>query len=301
MRLDVVLFKQYSKFSRSFLQKFIKRVGVRVNGRLVKKPHNLVKPGDKISVSKKDFDEFLAAQTASSASGTRLNFDKSCILYSGKKFLVIDKPPFICTERAGKGFFLVHRLDKDTSGVLVLARDQVTQAALQNEWQLRRVKKTYIALVKGEVKPERGAIEAGILRSIHNRRKMAVSSSQKAREASTEYEVIKYFPAPSFCSQSLTLLKAFPRTGRTHQIRVHFSSIGYPIIGDGVYGDKKINRCFKKTFGLKRQFLHAAELCFRHPVTKKRVSFKAKLPRDLENIVKMSARSERWGVRFFTQ
>ena len=160
---------------------------------------------------------------------------------------------------------IVHRLDKDTSGVMVIAKNSMTQANLSNQFATRVVKKTYLTLVKGHLAPEHGIIEASLGRDPSNRKKMAVVT--KGREAKTEYKVVRYI-------RNYTLLKIKPETGRTHQIRVHLAAIGFPVAGDTTYG-------VKSPF-LSRQFLHACKLAFKLPSTGEQVEFEAELPHDLE-------------------
>lgn len=276
MRLDIYLTQKYKNFSRGFIQKFIRDIGVKINGKLVKKSNFIVLESGKIDIPEKEFAVFQKSKLPNSV---KFPFDKKQIIFEGKDFFVVDKPPFVKTEDIVSGFFPVHRLDKDTSGVLVIAKNPVSQAALQQKWHEREVKKTYIVLIKGQIKPSKGAIEAGIFRSSNDRRKMAVSASKLSRASFTEYEVKKYF-------ENGSLLYVYPKTGRTHQIRVHFASIGYPVIGDAIYGDKQLNKRFERVFGLKRQFLHAAELKLKHPVTGKNVIFTSPLPDDLEEVLK---------------
>ena len=159
---------------------------------------------------------------------------------------------------------IVHRLDKDTSGVMLVAKNNVAQANLVDQFKARLVVKAYLALVKGRLTPENGVIEAPIGRDPRNRKRMAVVA--EGREARTEYQVIKYIG-------DYTLLEVRPQTGRTHQIRVHLSAIGYPVVGDKVYGVKSAY--------LSRQFMHACRLGFKLPSTGKYVEFKSELPPDL--------------------
>ena len=271
MRLDIFLVSQYKQFSRGFLQKFIREIGVKVNGVMTKKTHYFLNEDDKLELSVGDLEKFLDSKTLPRKARDIKN---ETILFENKDFLVVEKQPFIRSEDVINGFFPVHRLDKDTSGVLVIAKNIVAQAALQKQWRERLVKKTYVALVKGVLKPAKGAIEAGIFRSMKDRRRMAVSDSADSRASFTEYKVKKHF-------KDCSLVYVYPRTGRTHQIRVHFAAIGYPVIGDNVYGDKSLNRSFERQFGLKRQFLHALELKIMNLDTKKRQTFKSQLPKDL--------------------
>jgi len=287
MRLDIYLSCRFPEFSRSFLQKFIRRIGIKVNGKLIKKPHAGICENDYFAITHKELQTFIAAKSKQNAAASTAL--KNALLYSGKTFFVIDKAPYTTTEKITHGFFSVHRLDKDTSGVLVIAKDEKTCDTLQQQWQEKTVKKTYIALVKGEIHPSLGAIEGSIFRSLRNRKKMAISRTTKARKAYTEYRVIRYLSHSALTPIACTLLYIFPKTGRTHQIRVHFAAIGYPVIGDSTYGDKNLNKKFEQLFGLKRQFLHAAKLALTHPATKKRVTFTAKLPEDLEEVLKKLA------------
>ncbi len=163
---------------------------------------------------------------------------------------------------------IVHRLDKDTSGLIVVAKNDAAQASLSLQMKQRTVAKGYVALVSGHLSPERGAIEAPIGRHPKDRKRMAVVSGGK--EARTQYRVIEYL-------DSYTLLEAMPETGRTHQIRVHFSAIGHPIFGDPVYG--------KKSPLLHRQFLHACRLGFRLPSSGEFVEFRSELPAELNEVL----------------
>ncbi|MBI2463434.1 RluA family pseudouridine synthase [Candidatus Peregrinibacteria bacterium] len=173
---------------------------------------------------------------------------------------------------------LVHRLDKDTSGVLIAAKDLKTHSALSKQFENRTVTKIYLALIKGHITPKKGSIEAPLTRSRKDRKKIAVSASKKARFALTHYEVIDEF-------ENCSLVKVHIVTGRTHQIRVHFQSIGYPVIGDRGYGDSKINTVFEKKYGLKRQFLHAFMIKIQNPSTGLMQTFYADVPKDLRKIL----------------
>lgn len=205
-------------------------------------------------------------------------------IFEDRNFLVIEKPAGIVTETFGvadgdKFIRPVHRLDKDTSGILVLAKSESVLAKLSAQWKARKVQKTYTVLVKGVFDVKRGRIEAPIARSFKDRKKMAVSNRPGSREASTDFCVKRSFG-------DVSLLEAFPLTGRTHQIRVHFASIGHSVVGDKVYGDAKLNARFQKEFGLKRQFLHASKLSLSHPTTKKRMTFRSPSASDLAAVLK---------------
>lgn len=163
---------------------------------------------------------------------------------------------------------IVHRLDKDTSGLVIVAKNIQAHTKLANQFKSRSVVKTYIALVKGHIKPEHGVVEAKIGRDPRHRKRMAVVET--GREARTEYRVIKYLG-------SYSLLEVMPKTGRTHQIRVHLSSIGFPVVGDSTYGGRSPL--------ISRQFLHAAKLDFKLPSSGEHVEFKSDLPEDLKKVL----------------
>lgn len=164
---------------------------------------------------------------------------------------------------------IVHRLDKDTSGLMLVARNPKARESLMQQMKRREITKKYYALVEGHVSPVRGAIEAPIGRDPSHRQKMALVS--KGKYARTGYRVLGYYGTDTFVEADL-------ETGRTHQIRVHFAAIGHPVVGDSIYG--------KPFPGLKRQFLHSFYLKFHHPATGKEMEFTSPLPQDLEDIIR---------------
>lgn len=171
---------------------------------------------------------------------------------------------------------IVHRLDKDTSGILVVARNQETFEFLKKEWQAGAVAKKYFALVWGRPK-ENGEIISELARSIKDFRKRMVVKPKEGQElrgklAITEYKVVKKF-------KDFSLVEVYPKTGRTHQIRVHMASIGHPVVGDKIYGKRR-----EMPAGLTRQFLHAYYLNFSLPNGKK-LALEAGLPDDLEQVL----------------
>ena len=161
---------------------------------------------------------------------------------------------------------IVHRLDKGTSGLLVVARDEETHAALQDQVRRRSVERVYLALAGGRLSSRTGTIDAPIGRASRRRHRMAVSGAA-AREARTHFEVVELLPRETY-------LEARLETGRTHQIRAHFAAIGHPLTGDETYGGAR-------RYGLERQFLHAHRLSFEHPRSGARLSFSSPLPEDL--------------------
>jgi 23S rRNA pseudouridine1911/1915/1917 synthase len=169
-------------------------------------------------------------------------------------------------ERPG----IVHRLDKETSGLLVVARNDAAHAALQEQVRRREVERVYLALAGGHLASRTGTIDAPIGRASRQRHRMAVSGAA-SREARTHFEVLELLPRESYVQARL-------ETGRTHQIRAHFAAIGHPLVGDATYGGGE-------RYGLERQFLHAHRLAFAHPHTGERLSFESSLPDDLAQVL----------------
>ena len=285
IRLDKYVAEKCPDLSRARAQKLIGEGYIMVNDHVAKAALKL-DAGDRVKV-------VIPPPPPSPLSPEAIPLE---ILYEDNDVLVIDKPAGLTTHpapghpshtllNAVLSHFpqlaeisdslrpgIVHRLDKDTSGVMLIAKNSVAQANLIDQFKARSVKKSYLVLVKGRLTPERGAIEAPIGRDSHDRKRMAVVA--KGREARTEYKVIKYI-------DSYTLLEVKPETGRTHQIRVHFAAIGYPVAGDAVYGVKSPY--------LSRQFIHAYRLGFKLPSTGKYVEFESELPTDLEKALKQIA------------
>jgi 23S rRNA pseudouridine1911/1915/1917 synthase len=171
---------------------------------------------------------------------------------------------------------IVHRLDKDTSGCLVVAKNDETHLALSAQFASRKVEKVYHAIVCGEVARERGEIKAAIARHPSHRKCMAVYEGF-GREAHTSYRVLERLTGA-------TLAEACLHTGRTHQVRVHFKFLGYPLVGDTTYGHRQNQRLGELTgYRAPRQMLHAYELGFTHPRTGRRLQFKAALPEDFND------------------
>jgi 23S rRNA pseudouridine1911/1915/1917 synthase len=165
-------------------------------------------------------------------------------------------------ERPG----IVHRLDRQTSGLLVVARDDDAHAALQEQVRKREVERVYLALAGGRLASRTGTIDAPIGRASRQRHRMAVSGAA-SRQARTHFEVLELLGEESYVEVRL-------ETGRTHQIRAHFGAIGHPLIGDATYGGEE-------KYGLGRQFLHAHRLAFAHPLSGEAMSFRSELPADL--------------------
>ncbi|MCL5113658.1 MAG: RluA family pseudouridine synthase [Patescibacteria group bacterium] len=182
-------------------------------------------------------------------------------------------------KRAG----IVHRLDKETSGILLIAKNPDVFLNLQSQFKERKVRKTYIALVHGIVRPEEGEIDVPLGRLSFNRKRFGVVAG--GRESTTRYKVltIKYLMTGKR-EEVLSLLELNPKTGRTHQIRVHLKYFNHPVFADSLYAGRKTARGDRKL--LPRLFLHAAKISFEHPRTKKIISFESPLPEQLENFLK---------------
>ena len=285
-RLDKWLARQLPDHSRTEIQRWIKDGLVRVNGR-ASKPGYKLEPGDVVEV------DVPAAVPYLDVTPEPIPLD---IVYEDEDLLVIDKPAgmvvhpapghtrgtlvnailYHCPDLQGIGGVerpgIVHRLDKDTSGLILVAKNDKTHRELQRQFKEREVEKAYLALVEGQLHPPLGRIEAPIGRDRHHRKRMTVT--RDGREAITEYTVLKHF-------DDYTLVEARPLTGRTHQIRVHFAFIGHPLAGDTVYGRRKQ----RLKPWLQRHFLHAHRLSFRLPRTGERVTFTSPLPADLQAVL----------------
>lgn len=220
------------------------------------------------------------------------------IVFTDSAFLVLDKPAGLVVQRAktvqGKtlqdwlekrGVFgrrngLVHRLDKETSGLLVVAKNPKALANLQTQFKKRQVFKKYLALVRGRIRPSQGVIRAALARRPASQRKFGVFLG--GRPAETNYRVYQNY---TYNLKPFTLLELTPITGRTHQIRVHLKYLGHPIVADVQYAGRKTARADRRW--CPRLFLHASRLSFRHPETKKRLSFFSPLPLQLKNVLKL--------------
>jgi 23S rRNA pseudouridine1911/1915/1917 synthase len=280
-RLDKYLAMHCPGLSRTYLQKLVREGLVTVNGHPAKSGLKL-ETGDRISVN-------VPASPTNPLSPEAIPLK---IVYEDDDIIVIDKPAGMTTHPSpgqtahtlinaliayypklaemGSSFRpgIVHRLDRDTSGLIIVAKNTAAQMNLINQFKDRAVHKTYLTLVQGHLIPDRGIIEAPIGRDTGDRKRMAVVTS--GRPARSEYAVVKYY-------KGYTLLEVKPETGRTHQIRVHLAAIGYPVVGDAVYG-------VKSPF-LKRQFLHAHHLGFRLPGTGEQVEFESELPDELATVL----------------
>lgn len=283
-RIDSYLSNKDNEISRVAVQRLIKNDKILVNGKSTKASYK-VQENDNIKVEEEKPKEI-------SLKPQDIPVE---IIYEDKDIIVVNKPKgmvvhpangnpdgtlvnslmSICKDSlSGIGGEIrpgiVHRLDKDTSGVIVVAKNDKAHINLSEQIKNHKVEKTYIALVKGVVKANEATIDMPIGRSTKDRKKMAVTKTGK--NAITHFKVIKRF-------HNYSLLEVKIETGRTHQIRVHLSQIGYPIVGDTTYSNGK------NEWGIKGQCLHAKSLKFKHPITGKEMFLEAKMPEYFEEVI----------------
>jgi 23S rRNA pseudouridine1911/1915/1917 synthase len=286
IRIDLYLTQKEIYPSRSQIRNLIAQGKIRVNNNPVK-PSYILKNGDVIDLALPENKELKIKAEA-------IPLD---IIYEDKYLVVVNKPADMIVHPADKicsgtlvnallyhckdslsgigGVIrpgIVQRLDKNTSGLMVVAKNDFAHLDLSRQIKDHQVTKKYIALVHGNLKDDSGIIDAPIGRSLKNRKKMAVTTEGKSREAVTRFKVLKRF-------SGYTLVEATLRTGRTHQIRVHLAFIGYPIVGDQLYGHKR------QGLNIHRQALHSYVLGFVHPSSKKYMEFSAPLPKDMQELI----------------
>jgi len=292
VRLDRFLAAAAPQFSRSAVQRMIGGGRALVNGREAKAGYRL-RAGDHVVLDPPPPEP---AQLGPEAIPI-------AVVYEDAFMLVVDKPAGMvvhpapghlrgtlvnallsyCPELAiagGDRPGIVHRLDRDTSGLIMVAKTDAVRRSLQRKFQEHQVHKTYLALLDGHLQPGWGRICAPLDRDPQHRQRISVQAG--GREATTEYRVLEYFAQSGSATPGAhTLVRVEPETGRTHQIRVHFASIGHPVTGDKVYGRRRT------PLPLGRQFLHAWRLRFEHPATAKPIELEAPLPQDLDTVLSL--------------
>ncbi|HVA01346.1 MAG TPA: RluA family pseudouridine synthase [Terriglobia bacterium] len=299
-RLDVFLTRQMPDWSRSQLQRMILRGLVRIGSRVASKAGEKVEAGDTVTIR--------AEREALRAVPEELPLS---ILYEDEDLAVVEKPAGMVVH-AGAGVKsgtlvnallhhlggglsgvggelrpgIVHRLDKTTSGLILVAKNDSAHRALADQFKSRSILKHYQLLVHGRLARDRGEIQTAVGRDPVRRVRMKVDGIG-AREAVTAYRVVRRFP-------HFTLIEAEPHTGRTHQIRVHFASLRHPVVGDKVYGAPGKFRMGEREYPtLERNFLHAARIEFAHPRTGAPLSFTSPLPRELVDFLALVEREDR--------
>jgi 23S rRNA pseudouridine1911/1915/1917 synthase len=291
-RLDKFLADRLSGLSRSAVQRLIDGGEITVNGEPVKASYK-VRCGDLVLalLPEEEPTELVAEPVPLS------------IVYEDELLLVVDKPAGMVVHPApghptgtlvnallshspelassqDERMGIVHRLDRDTSGLILVAKRAKVRRALQRQFKERQVHKVYLALVDGHLQPAWGRIEAPLGRDPKHRQRMAVLPG--GREAQTEYHVLRLFSHTAGpVAGDYALVEVEPKTGRTHQIRVHFASIGHPVVGDSVYGRRRLR------LPVSRQFLHARRLGFKHPASGHRLDLEAPLAADLASVLEM--------------
>ena len=303
IRLDVYLSNQLSNFSRSYIKKIIEKKQVKINEEFTTTPSTKVKLNDEIKILYiKKKENKLAAK--------KMKID---IIYEDNHLLVVDKPKGMVVH-PGAGNYentlanglaykyknnlsdingnlrpgIVHRIDKDTSGLLVVAKNNLAHSKLGKQFSEHTIKRKYKCLIWGLVRPLNGRIETLISRDKRNRQLMSVSEIN-GKKAITNYKTIKVFSIRDI--PKISLMECELETGRTHQIRVHFKFKGTSILGDKQYGEKKykfkkINKYFLDNLeNIKGQALHAVSLEFSHPNNNKWLSFKSKPPNDFNKML----------------
>ncbi len=289
-RLDAWLRRQYPAMSRGAIQRLIEEGHITVNGAKTKPTHT-PRAGEIVRV------EWPEAKPAE-AQPEDIPLD---IIFEDDALLVLNKPPGLVVhpaagneehtlvnallhhcegELSGVGGVarpgIVHRLDKDTSGCLVVAKNDETHVALSAQFAGRNVHKVYLAILCGELPREKGDIRAAIARHTSHRKRMAVDDD-RGRAAHTSYHVLERL-------NCATLVEAILHTGRTHQIRVHFQHLGFPVAGDTTYGQRQTKRLAELTkYEAPRVLLHAHKLTFTHPRSGKKMNFTAPWPEDFED------------------
>jgi 23S rRNA pseudouridine1911/1915/1917 synthase len=279
LRLDAFLAVRGAFPSRAAAQRGVEAGEVTVDGALRPKNHR-IEPGERVAIAD-------AAAEEPEAPPAEVPFQ---VVHEDEYLMVVDKPAGIVVhpapghrgvtlaEALPEGSGLVHRLDRDTSGLLVVARSEEALAALQRMMKAREITREYTALVEGHPDAETGTIDAPIGRDRGNRTVMS-TRTDRAREAVTHFEVVERLPRTS-------LLRVRLETGRTHQIRAHLAAIGHPVVGDPQYGGSASGR----RIGLERQFLHASSLMFRHPFSREWVRCESKPPVEFSHAIDTARR-----------
>lgn len=286
IRLDLFLSDYYENMSRTYLQKLIKEECITVNG-TIKKKNYILQNGDKIEIN-------LPKPQLLKVEAEDIDIE---IVYEDEDLAVVNKPRGMVVHPAPGNYTgtmvnallnrlgtlsningvirpgIVHRLDKDTTGLLVVAKNNIAHNSLSMQIKEYKAERFYIALVHGYVRYNQGVIDLPIGRDEKDRKKMTVTE-KNSKNAITKYEVIKFY-------NKYTLVKLQLETGRTHQIRVHLSYLGYPIVGDMLYGRKE------NQFNFHGQLLHAKRLTFIHPFKKVKLDFDSDLPDDFQKILKI--------------
>ncbi len=284
IRFDQAINKKFPDISRTLAQEMIKNGEIKINNSVGKSSQKL-KSGDKIEIT------FRSEEVDSGIEATEMNFP---ILYEDNDIIVINKPyglvvhpgagnekvtvvssilshtnlsPIGAPDRPG----VVHRLDKETSGIMVLAKTKEAHKNLADQFASHDLEKEYLAIIQGHIVNKKGRIQVAIERDPVNRQRMKATSDDNGKMAISIFEVVEYL-------KNATLVRVKILTGRTHQIRVHMAFTGHPLLGDTTYGGRK--------FGNSEHFLHSNKLSFKHPITGKEMTFEAEIPQRFQQVLK---------------
>ena len=284
IRFDQAINKKFPDISRTLAQEMIKNGEIKINNSVGKSSQKL-KSGDKIEIT------FRSEEVDSGIEATEMNFP---ILYEDNDIIVINKPyglvvhpgagnekvtvvssilshtnlsPIGAPDRPG----VVHRLDKETSGIMVLAKTKEAHKNLADQFASHDLEKEYLAIIQGHIVNKKGRIQVAIERDPVNRQRMKATSEDNGKMAISIFEVVEYL-------KNATLVRVKILTGRTHQIRVHMAFTGHPLLGDTTYGGRK--------FGNSEHFLHSNKLSFKHPITGKEMTFEAEIPQRFQQVLK---------------
>ena len=293
-RLDIYLKEKNEKLTRSYIKKLLEDGNILVNNKNEKSGY-MIKENDKITLNLPDVKPIEARPE-----DIKLN-----IIYEDDDIIIVDKEKGMVVHPANGNYTgtmvnslmyshkgslssingvirpgIVHRIDKDTSGILVVAKNDNAHKKLSEQFKVHSIKRKYVALVKGIIKEDKLDINLPIGRSSKDRKKMAVTY-KNSKEAITHIAVLK-----RFYNSNVTFIEASLETGRTHQIRVHMSYIGHPLVGDEVYGKKD------SKFKVEGQMLHARLLGFIHPTKNEYVEFTSDIPKEFKNLLETLEKKE---------
>lgn len=294
-RLDIYINEMNDNFTRSYIKTLNEEGYILVNNKKVKAGYSL-KENDVIILNEKE-------DKLSNISAEKIDLN---IMYEDDDIIIIDKEKGMVVHPANGNYTgtlvnslmyshvnnlssingvirpgIVHRIDKDTTGILVVAKNDNAHKKLAEQFKVHSITRKYVALVKGIIKEDELDIDAPIGRNITDRKKMAVTN-KNSKEAKTHIKVLE-----RFFDSNVTFIEATLKTGRTHQIRVHMTSLGHPLLGDEVYGRKDMR------FKVKGQLLHAKTLGFIHPTTNKYIEFNAKPHEEFQNILELLRKKEK--------
>lgn len=282
-RLDQAINKKFPDISRTVAQDMVKNGEIKFNGSTTK-PGQKLKIGDKVEIT------FRSDELNTEIQATEMNFP---VLYEDDDIIVINKPyglvvhpgagnekvtvvsailshttlsPIGAPDRPG----VVHRLDKETSGIMVLAKNKEAHKGLADQFASHDLDKEYLAIIQGHIVNKKGRIQVAIERDPNHRQRMKATSAENGRMATSIFEVEEYL-------RNATLVRVKILTGRTHQIRVHMAFTGHPLLGDTTYGGRK--------FGNDEHFLHSCRLAFKHPITGKDMLFEAEIPERFKQVI----------------